>query len=155
MIPQNNNTHQQHPTPQQQQQQQQLQHPVSAADDNGRNASIVPEANHHRTTLTQQQAARYDDSDAFQLVENKRKKNHAIFGSKTPQDGNRSIAGQRIVRELDVFIGGVQKEITVEDFTNYIKDELNVDAVNVIVNKLNSFNQSFKVTIKNRQKHHL
>ena len=73
-----------------------------------------------------------------------------VFGTKAPN--RNSIAGERIVREFDIFVGGVNNDIQEDGMKNYIKDEVNVQAINVVLNKENKFNRSFKVTIKKSDK---
>ena len=58
-----------------------------------------------------------------------------------------TIAGQRIVRELSIFVGGINNQLTVEDFSQHVKDNLGVTPITVAQNKCNNYNQSFKLTI--------
>ena len=51
------------------------------------------------------------------------------------------------MREISIFVGGVHKELSVEDFSKHVKDNLGVSAINVAQNRCNEYNQSFKLTI--------
>ena len=54
----------------------------------------------------------------------KRQRKPPLFGSKS---GNgTTIAGQGTVREMGIFIGGINDQLTVEDFSQHIKDNLGV-----------------------------
>ena len=79
-----------------------------------------------------------------------KKKNSPVFGTK--QATNKSIAGQRTIRTFNLFIGGVNKEVTPDELGAYMKEELNIETTNIEVNKQNEFNQSFKVTINSTDK---
>lgn len=78
------------------------------------------------------------------------KKHKPVFGNK--QKLRNGIAGTPNTRSLDIFIGGVAPDITIEDFGNFIHREIRVNPINIISNKVNSSNQSFKVTINHQDK---
>ena len=78
------------------------------------------------------------------LVTSNRRK-PPLFGSKRAT--NATIAGQRTVRQFSIFVGGVHKELSIEDFTKHVKDNLGVSAISVVQNRCNEYNQSFKLTI--------
>ena len=79
-----------------------------------------------------------------------KKKNSPIFGTKQPT--KKSIAGQRTIRKINLFIGGVSKGVTPDELAAYMKEELNVEPTKIIINKQNEFNQSFKVEIRSTDK---
>ena len=60
-----------------------------------------------------------------------------IFGIKKPTQGVRRIAGDRIVKQSVLFIGGVSNVETEESFFEYIKEELKITPMNVSLNKEN------------------
>ena len=72
-----------------------------------------------------------------------------IFGTK---QSKKTIAGLRIVRELDIFVGGVSNDISEQGMADYMKEEIDVEPLSVELNRENEYNRSFKVTIKSVQK---
>ena len=95
----------------------------------------------------------FDAEQTWKTVSYKKKRREPVFGSKQPTKC--SIAGQRTIRELNIFVGGVSNQMSEEDFFKHIQDELNVTPINVTANRSNNFNQSFKLTIKNTDKHQI
>ena len=90
-----------------------------------------------------------EDADGrFTLVQNRRKRK-AIFGAKESEN---SIAGQRIVHEISVFIGSVSNDITKDKLKEYIINEIEVSPQAIELNKENKFNRSFKIKIKSEDK---
>ena len=90
-----------------------------------------------------------EDADGrFTLIQNRRNRK-AIFGAK---ESEYSIAGQRIVREINIFIGGVSNDITEDKLKEYIINEIEVSPQAIELNKENKFNRSFKVKIKSEDK---
>ena len=79
-----------------------------------------------------------------------KKKNSPVFGTRQPT--KKSIAGERIIREINLFIGGVSNEVTENTLKEYMTEELNITPIKIVSNKRNNFNQSFKVTIKSTDK---
>ena len=79
-----------------------------------------------------------------------RKRKPPLFGSKRGTES--TIAGQRTIREISIFVGGVNNRLTVEDFSEHVKDNLGVTPINVAQNKCNNYNQSFKLTIRSSDK---
>ena len=73
-----------------------------------------------------------------------------MFGSK--RGSTATIAGQRTVREISIFVGGVNNQLSVEDFTKHVKDNLAVMPIEVVQNRCNNYNQSFKLTIDSTDK---
>ena len=100
-----------------------------------------------------QNLAGLDAEQSWKTVSYKKKRREPVFGSK--QSTKRSIAGQRTIRELNIFVGGVSNQMSEDDFFKHIQDELNVTPINVTANRSNNFNQSFKLTIKNTDKHQI
>ena len=41
----------------------------------------------------------------------------------------------------------MHKELSIEDFSKHVKDNLGVSAISVVQNRCNEYNQSFKLTI--------
>ena len=79
-----------------------------------------------------------------------RRPRQPVFGSKARTEN--SIAGQRVVREVNVFVGGVSHRITEELLHKHIEEEMLVTPIKVTHNKSNNYNQSFKVTVNNADK---
>ncbi len=73
-----------------------------------------------------------------------------IYGTRSSAEN--SLAGQRTIRNIDIFVGGLNNLITEDLLANYLIDELYVEPVNIVLNKNNGFNQSYKVTIKSGDK---
>ena len=53
---------------------------------------------------------------------------------------------------MSIFVGGVNNQLSVEDFSQHVKDNLGVTPINVSQNKCNNYNQSFKLTIRSSDK---
>ena len=79
-----------------------------------------------------------------------RTKKRVIFGKKRPSET--SIAGQRIIPEYSVFVGGVSNEIDERGLEAYMKHEIKVQPLDITLNKQNRYNRSYKVTIKKDDK---
>ena len=88
---------------------------------------------------------RFNSNKINSTVQNK--KSNAIFGTKQPNIGN-TLAGQRSARNMDIFIGGINNRVTNDHLADYLKTVLQVEPLNITVNRRNENNQSFKVTIK-------
>ena len=73
-----------------------------------------------------------------------------MFGNK--QTSERRLAGQRIVRKTDLFIGGISNEVDEEMLNNYLVSELEVQPIDISINKINNYNRSYKVTIQSSDK---
>ena len=71
-----------------------------------------------------------------------------IFGTKVSNEV--SLAGDR--NHMDIFVGGLNKSVSVDRLANYLNDKLHVEPVNIILNKTNEFNQSYKITIRGEDK---
>ena len=84
------------------------------------------------------------------VLHSKSRPSGPVFGKKVAS--RNTIAGKRIVREFDVFIGGVSNDIDEEGLQNYMKEEINVEPINVVLNRENKFNRSYKVTVKSVDK---
>ena len=84
------------------------------------------------------------------ILHSKRHPSVPVFGTRTPS--RNTIAGKRIVREFDVFIGGISNDINEEGLEHYMKQEINVVPINVVLNRENKFNRSYKVTVKSVDK---
>ena len=87
--------------------------------------------------------------EEWKLVTNKRRK-PPLFGSRRGTES--TIAGQRTVREISIFVGGVNSSLSVEDSSNHVRNNLGVSPINVTQNKRNEYNQSFKLTINSTDK---
>ena len=68
-----------------------------------------------------------------------------VFGSKPRTE--HSIAGQRVVREVSVFVGGVSNRLTEELLYKHLEEELLITPIRITHNKSNNYNQSFKVVV--------
>ena len=79
-----------------------------------------------------------------------KKKKKPIFGIK--EKTSKSIAGERIIQEINIFIGGVSNDISEEDLALYIEEEIKVSPRKVILNKENTYNRSFKLIIRKEDK---
>ena len=88
--------------------------------------------------------------EGWNLVSHKKRK-PPLYGSKR-EATTATIAGQRTVREMSIFIGGVNTQLSVDDFSKHVQDHLDVTPVKVSQNKINSYNQSFKLTINSTDK---
>ena len=75
-----------------------------------------------------------------------------IFGTRK-QHGTKSIAGTPKVREFHVFVGGVHQSVTVDELWVHFENELKIRPIQIEGIKRNKTNQSFKVTIRNTDKH--
>ena len=58
----------------------------------------------------------------------------------------------RIISLKKKFVGGVNNQLSVEDFSQHVQDNLGVTPINVSQNKCNNYNQSFKLTIRSSDK---
>ena len=74
-----------------------------------------------------------------------------IFGNKIANN-RKSLAGKRIIRESEIFVGGICNNISADDLANYMKHEINVDPLDIQLNKENKYNRSFKITVKSTEK---
>jgi hypothetical protein len=84
------------------------------------------------------------DNNNFQIVKYGKKKS-PIFGKKTNAD--RSIAGSRTPRRINIFIGGVDPSLSADSFFNHLQENLHIEPVYVECNRNNKYNQSFCVTV--------
>ena len=73
-----------------------------------------------------------------------------IRGTKTPE--NETIAGSRIIRRFEVFIGGVSNRINEEHMKLYMETELGVTPISITLNRENEFNRSYRVSVSNSEK---
>ena len=87
--------------------------------------------------------------EGWNLVTHKKRK-PPLYGSK--RDTTTAIAGQRTVREMSIFIGGINNQLSVDDFSKHVQEHLHVTPVQVSQNKKNNYNQSFKLTINSTDK---
>ena len=65
---------------------------------------------------------------------------------------HKTLAGNRIIRNFTIFVGGISNEVTGEDLTEYIMDEINITPISIKVHKINDYNRSYKVTIQKKDK---
>lgn len=106
-----------------------------------------------------------NDENNFTLVSRNGKSNHKtqsrplvkkhrtsepVFGTKISE--NKTIAGERIIRKFDIFVGGVSNQINEELFKNYLETEIGITPLSVILNKENEYNRSYKVSVSNTEK---
>jgi hypothetical protein len=117
---------------------------------NSRNTNANNNKNSTSTTTNSNNNINNDQvsNDGFQQVRVRRK---PVFGSKKPTQGQH-IAGQRIQREFPLFIGGLRKDLTSEDFQSFIHDSLEITPIRVEINRTNDYNRSFKVTVYHKDK---
>jgi hypothetical protein len=74
-----------------------------------------------------------------------------VFGNKVVNNRS-SIAGQRIIRESYIFVGGVCNSLSEEDLSNYMNKEIGITPLDIKLNRENMYNRSFKVKIKSSEK---
>jgi hypothetical protein len=74
----------------------------------------------------------------------------AVFGTKISK--NKTIAGERIIRKFEIFVGGVSNQINEELFKIYLETEIGITPFSVILNKENDYNRSYIVSINNTEK---
>ena len=80
----------------------------------------------------------------FQTVQRRRKKG-PVFGAKV-NNGN-SIAGTPTPRTIDIFIGGIDPKVSTDSLSKYLQNAVSCHPVDIKSNRVNTFNQSFLVTI--------
>ena len=77
-------------------------------------------------------------------------KRKPVYGTKS---GNQ-LAGKRNELNFSIFVGGLSNSIESKDLAEYIQLELNIDPLEIIVNKINQHNRSYKVVIRRQDKDH-
>lgn len=94
----------------------------------------------------------HSQCEEWNLPVNRRnsKQSRAMFGNK--QTPERRLAGQRIVRNTDLFIGGISNGVDEAMLNNYLITELEVQPIDISINKINNYNRSYKVTIQSSDK---
>lgn len=98
------------------------------------------------------QSIRTQSDDDFRTVgrRNRPARSNPIYGTKTTD--KKSIAGKRTVREFDIFVGGVNNDISEQDLSNHMSQEMSIEPISVKLNRENKYNRSFIVTIPSTQK---
>jgi hypothetical protein len=77
-------------------------------------------------------------------------KRKPVFGTKS---GNQ-LAGKRNELNFSIFVGGLSNNIEAKDLAEYIQLELDIDPLEINVNKINQHNRSYKVIIRRQDKDH-
>ena len=80
-------------------------------------------------------------------------RNPPIYGSK--KASTNSIAGNRIVRDVPFFVGGLSTEMDENKLGEYIENTMGITPVQIELNRRNTYNCSFKVTVKGSDKEKL
>ena len=86
----------------------------------------------------------------FQVV-SYRKKKGPIFG--TRPNSLKSIAGTPTLRTIDIFVGGLNPNLSVESLREYLLDVITLKPVEVRSNRVNNNNQSFLIKINASDKY--
>ena len=92
-----------------------------------------------------------DIEEGFQTVSYKRHRK-PLFGTKTRTIGSSGIAGERTPRLFSLFVGGLKKNLTVNELHQYIVDNMDVTPESIEINKTNEYNRSFKITVQHKDK---
>ena len=85
-----------------------------------------------------------DNTQNFTMVKS-RKKTTKNSGT------HKTLAGNRIIRDFFIFVGGISNEVTAKDLIEYIKDEINITFISIKVNTINDYNRSYRVTIQKKR----
>ena len=80
----------------------------------------------------------------------KHRVSEAVFGTKISE--NKTIAGERIVRKFEIFVGGISNHINEKLFKIYMETEIGITPFSICLNKENEYNRSYIVTINNTEK---
>ena len=89
----------------------------------------------------------------FPVLNGKHRNYHkrtSVFGSKAVN--NNSIAGQPTPRQFSAFVAGIHPEITEQQLSDYMTQEVGITPITIASNKRNKYNQSFKVIVQYKDK---
>ena len=62
------------------------------------------------------------------------------------------MAGEKSDQVFSLFIGGVSNDYSEAELGSYMKDELQITPISILVNKINAKNRSYKVTVPKKDK---
>ena len=110
--------------------------------DNNMQAHPNPPTNQHFSH-------RQVDQEGFERVRYPRKP--PVFGTKN-KTNNKSMAGEKSDQVFSLFIGGVSNDYSEAELGSYMKDELQITPISILVNKINAKNRSYKVTVPKKDK---
>ena len=91
------------------------------------------------------------DEEGFERVRRKYPRKPPVFGTKNKAN-NKSMAGEKSDQVFSLFIGGVSNDYSEADLGLYMKDELQIIPISILVNKINAKNRSYKVTVPKKDK---
>ena len=109
-------------------------------------ASAAKERKAQETLLWSNPSPRVYDTEN----QNSYRKRSPVFGTKSRT--NKSIAGQPTPRQFSAFVGGVHPDVTEQQISEYMEQEIGIKPISITSNKRNKYNQSFKVTIQHKDK---
>ena len=127
--------------------------PLAIHDPNGQmttNTNVPPKSTpaiSNRSTRPRTSTNNYPRTSTNNSRSNDAASTAPMFGTKEALP-NKKIAGQRIVKNFSLFIGGVDINMDEQALGDHIVEDFGVEPIDISINKTNRYNRSFKVDVK-------